>query len=268
VVRLQKFLAQAGVASRRASEQLILDGRIAVNGKPVKQLGVKVDPSKDRIALDGRVLKVRCKLHLALNKPRGYLCTCRDTHGRRILADLLPKEWHDLYPVGRLDFETEGLIFLTNDGDFCLRLTHPRFGLPKTYRVTVEGCAAVEVLRQMERGVYHNAEWLRVQRARILSRSFSHSLLELELAEGKNREVRRLCAALGLRVKRLQRVRIGPIALGQLPVGKWRTLSQAEVQSLWRHCAPPAEPGLGARQASVHLARDGHQPAFPACSGR
>jgi 23S rRNA pseudouridine2605 synthase len=236
MVRLQKFLADAGVASRRAGEQIILDGRVAVNGELVQQLGTKVDPAKDRITLDGRPLKAQRKRYLALNKPRGYLCTREDTRGRRTLADLLPKEWDDLYSVGRLDFDSEGLIFLTNDGDFCLRLTHPRFGVRKTYRVAVEGRVAADTTRRMEHGVCYDGERLRAGRARLLSSNNSSSLLELELCEGKNREVRRLCEALGLRVDRLQRIRIGPIKLGELRVGKWRTLSEAEVESL-RRCS-------------------------------
>jgi len=253
MVRLQKFLAEAGVASRRASEQIILAGRVALNGKPVRRLGTKVDPARDRITLDGQPLKARRKLYLALNKPRGYLCTREDTLGRRILADLLPREWDDLYPVGRLDFESEGLIFLTNDGDFCLRLTHPRFGLRKTYRVTLEGRVLPEQVRQMERGVYHDDERLRAERARLLGSNNSCSVLELELREGKNREVRRLCETLGLRVDRLQRIRIGPIKLGELRTGKWRTLSAAEVKSL--RCLDYAARPSSAAQAATRLNR-------------
>jgi 23S rRNA pseudouridine2605 synthase len=243
VVRLQKFLADAGVASRRACEEIILAGRVAVNGVRAGQLGSKVDPVTDRITLDGRPLKVRRKRYLALNKPRGYLCTREDPHGRRILAELLPEEWTDVYPVGRLDFESEGLIFLTNDGEFCLRLTHPRYGVQKLYRVTVEGRVDPETARQMERGVVHEGDRLRAQRARLLKSHDSYSLLELELSEGKNREVRRLCEALGLRVDRLQRTRIGPIKLGELRTGKWRTLTGPEVESLRRCSALPANPG-------------------------
>ena len=247
MVRLQKFLADAGVASRRASEQIILAGRVAVNGRPVQLLGTKVDPAQDRVTVDGQRLKPRRKLYVALNKPRGCLCTRADTHGRPILADLLPKEWDDLYPVGRLDLDSEGLIFLTNDGDFCLRLSHPRYGIRKTYRVTVEGRVAPDLARQMTRGVHHAEEQLRAERARLLSGNNSYSVLELELSEGKNREVRRLCESLGLHVDQLQRIRIGPIKLGELPVGKWRTLSPTEVESLRRCGAPAGQPARPTR---------------------
>src|SRR5437016_2400160 len=139
MVRLQKFLADAGVASRRNGEQLILAGRVGVNGQVVRVLGTKIDPARDRVTVDGTAVKTRRKLHLALNKPRGYICSRHDPAKRRAVGDLLPKEWNNLYPVGRLDCDSEGLIFLTNDGEFCLRLTHPRYGTRKKYLVTVEG---------------------------------------------------------------------------------------------------------------------------------
>ena len=131
MVRLQKFLAEAGVASRRASEEIILAGGVAINGQIVKVLGTKVDPVHDRVTVDGTRVKIKRKLYVALNKPRGYLCSRRDPANRRAVGDLLPKEWTSLYPVGRLDYDSEGLLFLTNDGEFCLRLTHPRYGVPK-----------------------------------------------------------------------------------------------------------------------------------------
>src|SRR5436309_9639058 len=137
-VRLQKYLAEAGVASRRASEQVIREGRVSVNGKVVRELGTKIQPAADKIAVDGEIVKSRRKLYLALNKPAGYLCTRSDPEGRKTLADLIPKEWGRLYSVGRLDRDSEGLIFLTNDGDFALKLTHPRYGTRKTYFASIE----------------------------------------------------------------------------------------------------------------------------------
>ena len=232
MVRLQKFLADAGVASRRASEQIIQAGRVWVNGRVVKQLGAKVDPLEDRVAVDGRAIKPKRKLYVAVNKPRGYLCTRGDSSGRRTLADLLPKEWHHLYSVGRLDNDTEGLIFLTNDGQFSLRISHPRYGTCKTYRVTVEGRVEPKHLDQLKTGVVDERERLHADSARLVSANNTRSIVELELTEGKNREVRRLCAALGLDVSRLQRTKIGPIRLGELPTGKWRTLTEPEIKSL------------------------------------
>src|SRR5262249_12288494 len=151
-VRLQKFLADAGVASRRAGEQLILEGRVSVNGEVVRQLGAKVEPNA-RVALDGQIVRVKKKLYIALNKPRGYICSRSDPEKRRTVGDLLPREWTNLFTVGRLDNDSEGLIFLTNDGDFSLKLTHPRYGVRKTYAVVVEGRVQSSHLALMREGV-------------------------------------------------------------------------------------------------------------------
>ena len=232
MVRLQKYLADAGVASRRASEQIILAGRVEVNGKPVREMGVKVDAAHDRILVDGQPLKPKRKLYLAINKPPGYVCSKADDLKRRTLSDLLPKEWSHLHHVGRLDLESEGLIFVTNDGQFSLHLTHPRYGVHKIYRATVEGRVEPGMLQRMLHGVEHKGETLQAKKARLIDANNSHSLVELELAEGKNREVRRLFETQGLTVSRLQRTQIGPIKLGELPLGKWRALTEPEIKSL------------------------------------
>ncbi len=232
MVRLQKILADAGVASRRASEQFIVEGRVAVNGTVVRELGTKVDPARDRVTVDGRPLKAKRKLYVALNKPPGIVCTRHDPEGRSTVCDLLPAEWSNLFPVGRLDYASEGLIFLSNDGDFCLKLTHPRFGVRKKYQVTIEGRVDDEFPRLMSRGLLHEGELLRAERVRVLSSNNSSSLLEVELAEGKNRELRRMFEVLGRAVTRLQRVQIGPIRLGELRAGRWRTLTDTEIASL------------------------------------
>ncbi len=231
-VRLQKFLAESGVASRRASEEIILAGRVRVNGQIVNELGTKVHPGHDEVLVDGAKVKPKRKIYVALNKPRGYICTRRDPADRRIVSDLLPAEWQHLQSVGRLDRDSEGLIFLTNDGQFSLCLTHPRYGVRKTYRLTVEGCVEPPLLEKFLKGVVDEGEKLKADKARILSANNTSSVLELELMEGKNREIRRLCAGLNLTVLRLQRTRIGPIRLGELPEGKWRTLSDAEIKTL------------------------------------
>lgn len=231
-VRLQKFLAEAGVASRRASEQIILAGRVEVNGRAVQALGTQVKPGHDRVNVDGRAVRARRKLYLALNKPRGYLCSRRNPEGRQSLLDLVPREWSNLYSVGRLDLDSEGLIFLTNDGEFCLRLTHPRYGARKIYRVTVEGWVEPGMLARMQRGIEHEGEQLRALAARILNRNQTHSTIEVEMGEGKYREVRRLFESQGLQVVGLQRTQIGRIKLGELPLGKWRALTEPEIKSL------------------------------------
>ena len=231
-VRLQKYLADAGVASRRAGEEIIVSGRVAVNGKVVRELGLKVEPLHDRVAVDGALVKPKRKLYVALNKPRGYICSRSDPLKRRSVSDLLPKEWSNLFSVGRLDFNSEGLIFLTNDGQFSLRLTHPRYQVRKKYLVTVEGRASPDQLIPMTRGVTHEGEKLKAEKVRMVRCNNSQSLVEVELSEGKNREVRRLFETQGLTVNRLQRVQIGPIKLGELRSGKWRTLTEPEIKSL------------------------------------
>lgn len=237
-VRLQKFLAEAGVASRRAGERLIVNGLVEVNGRVVQQLGARVDPLHDEVKVEGRPVKARRKIHVALHKPRGFLSTRSDELERRIVTDLLPREWSHLHPVGRLDRDSEGLIFLTNDGDFTLRLTHPRFGVRKKYRAIVEGRVEPVMLRRFTEGVEHEGERLRAEHARLVDANNSHSIVEMELAEGKNREVRRLFESQGLLVERLQRTQIGPIRLGELPEGRWRALTAAEVKALLSTSAP------------------------------
>jgi 23S rRNA pseudouridine2605 synthase len=231
-VRLQKYLAEAGVASRRASEQIIQEGRVTVNGEVIRELGTKIQPGKDKIAVDGQSVKAKRKLYLAVNKPSGYVCTKRDPEGRKTLGDLIPKEWTALYSVGRLDRDSEGLIFLTNDGDFALKLTHPRYGARKTYYATVEGRVEPVVLQKFKEGVTDAGDLLKAQNTRLVSANNTRSVVEVILAEGKNREIRRLFEAVGLKVLRLKRVQIGPIKLGELPAGKWRTLTEPEIKSL------------------------------------
>jgi 23S rRNA pseudouridine2605 synthase len=231
MVRLQKFLAEAGVASRRASEKIILEGRVTVNGHTVSELGAKVE-AHDKVSVDGTPVRTKRKLYVALNKPPGYLCSQRDEFKRRTVGNLLPKEWSNLYSVGRLDFESEGLIFMTNDGEFSLHLTHPRYGIRKKYLASVTGRVESDMLDRITRGVAHEGEKLKAEKARVLSTNNSNSLVELELAEGKNREVRRLFESQGLEVNRLVRTQIGKIKLGELPSGKWRTLTEPEIKSL------------------------------------
>jgi pseudouridine synthase len=232
VVRLQKFLAEAGVASRRAAEQFILDGRIAVNGKIVRQLGTKVDPVHDGVTADGKPVRVRRKLYVAMHKPAGCVCSHADEPGRPTIYDLLPKEWQMIHSVGRLDFNSEGLIFLTNDGQFALRLTHPRYGVRKKYIANVEGEVNGEMLKRFTQGIFDGGERLKALSARLVSGSRARSVVELELGEGKNREVRRLFESQGLMVKRLQRIQIGKIKLGELKPGRWRTLTETEIKTL------------------------------------
>ena len=178
VTRLQKYLADSGVASRRASEAIILEGRVTVNGKVVQELGTKVDPVRDKVAVDGRLVRPKRKIYVALHKPKGYLCTKKDPEGRRTIGDLLPQEWENLKSVGRLDNDSEGLIFLTNDGDFSLKLTHPRYGIRKKYIVTALGRVEPSLLARFMAGIEDAGELLKVAKARILSANNSRSVEE------------------------------------------------------------------------------------------
>jgi 23S rRNA pseudouridine2605 synthase len=231
-VRLQKFLSEAGVASRRAGEKIILEGRVSVNGRTVTELGGKVDPVHDRVMVDDVPVRTKRKAYVALNKPPGYVCSRQDESKRRTVGELLPREWNNLYTVGRLDMDSEGLIFLTNDGEFSLRLTHPRYGVRKKYLAGVTGRVEQGMLTRIVSGVEQGGERLKAEKARLVSANNSNSVVELEMAEGKNREVRRLFESQGLVVNRLVRTQIGKIKLGELPSGKWRTLTDAEIKSL------------------------------------
>jgi 23S rRNA pseudouridine2605 synthase len=232
VVRLQKFLAEAAVASRRASEQLILDGHVSVNGATVRLLGSKVDPVRDEVTVDGKPVRPHKKLYVVLHKPKGCVCSKKDEHGRATVYDLLPKEWQIVNSVGRLDYASEGLLFLTNDGDFALHLTHPRYGVRKRYVVTIDGKVDGEALGRFTRGILHEGEKLKAERAWLVSATKSESVVELELAEGKNREVRRMFESQGLLVRRLVRTQIGKVKLAELKPGKWRTLTLTEIKTL------------------------------------
>lgn len=232
MIRLQKFLAEAGVASRRAGEEIIRAGRVSVNGQTVQELGSRVDPEHDRVAVDGKLLKLKRKLYLALHKPRGLVCSRKDERSRPTIYELLPKEWGHLHSVGRLDYNSEGLIFLTNDGDFSLHLTHPRYGVHKKYLATIDGKVDAEMLSRFTHGVWFEGEKYKAEKAKLVSASHSQSVVELELAEGKYHEVRRLFESQGRTVKRLQRTQIGKIKLGELRPGKWRTLTESEIKSL------------------------------------
>jgi len=234
VVRLQKILARAGVASRRASERIIAAGRVKVNGAVVTAMGVQVEPGRDVVTVDDRPVGRKSRRYIALHKPRGFICSRAPEERRNRVADLLPQEWSDLFSVGRLDYQSEGLILLTNDGDFCLKLTHPRYRIPKVYVAGVRGRVKPETLRKFTRGVLSAGEKLQALRARLLTANNTSSTVELELTEGKNREVRRLFEAENLTVERLLRVRIGPVKLGELPAGKWRALTESEIKSLLR----------------------------------
>ena len=234
--RLQKYLASCGVASRRAAERLIEAGRVKVNGSVVSELGSRVDPGLDRVEVDGREVRPPTGMvYLAVNKPPGYISTVADTHGRRTVVELVPQLGR-LFPVGRLDADSEGLLLMTNDGELANRLMHPRYGCDKEYRALVDrplDRAAIERLRQgveLEDGPTGPAE---AELEKTLPSG--QAWLRVTLREGRRRQVRRMLAAVGATVERLQRVRIGPLELRDLPRGASRPLSRSEIAAL-RSC--------------------------------
>jgi 23S rRNA pseudouridine2605 synthase len=231
-VRLQVYLARAGVASRRGSERLIDAGRVAVNGERVTEQGVKVVPGRDRVTVDGREVEPDPVTWIALHKPAEVLTERGDRFGRRTVYDLLPERFGSLFHVGRLDLDSEGLLLLTNDGTLAHRLLHPRYGVTKEYRVTVKGQLTAGTARTLERGVVLDDGPARALEARIVSAKRQRSTMRLVLREGRKREVRRMCEAVGHPVVRLVRTRFGSVELGRLPAGKWRELDADERESL------------------------------------
>lgn len=236
VERLQKVLAAAGIGSRRDCEELILEGRVEVDGAIVQELGTRVDPLTQRIRVDGTTLPAPRRVYYMLNKPAGVLCTNNDPSGRARAIDLIRSN-ERLFTVGRLDQASEGLIILTNDGELSNKLTHPRYGIEKVYRARVAGTPEPGVLTKLKRGIHFADGFAKVSDVRIKSRDKQSSILEIVLNEGRNREIRRLLARIGHKVLSLTRIAMGPLRLGDLPSGAHRTLTREEVKSL-RHAAP------------------------------
>jgi 23S rRNA pseudouridine2605 synthase/16S rRNA pseudouridine516 synthase len=239
MVRLQKLLSMAGVASRRASETLILEGRVEVNGEVVTTLGSKADPTRDQIRVDGRRIRFDVQpRYIVLNKPKGYVTTRRDPQGRQTVLDLLDGVREYVYPVGRLDYESEGLLLMTSDGDLAARLTHPRHGVERVYDAIVSGVPDERALDALRRGVVldeQRTQPAEVRRGNTVGRGGHETTrLTITLREGRNRQVRRMCAHIGHPVRRLTRIRMGPIRLDDLAPGRWRDLTPREVAALKR----------------------------------
>ncbi len=242
-VRLQKFLADAGVASRRHCEELILAGRVLVNDRVVDQLPAFVDPRHDVVIADGTRVRPRRPEYLLMHKPKGVVCTNRDPAGRPRVRDLLPPEKRHLFIVGRLDADSTGLLLLTNDGELAARLTHPRFGVPKVYLAEVRGLVNPDLPQRMRQGVFLAEGRARAAEVRILHRARDRCALQITLREGRNRQVRRMLARLGHPVRKLKRLAIGPLKLTGLPVGAFRPLTPQEIRALHTATAePPAGP--------------------------
>ena len=226
-------MAKAGIASRREAERMVREGRVSVNGKAVETLGFKADPSKDHNRVDGRKLtRIEPKVILLLNKPRGYLSTVKDPKGRPTVMDLLEDVKWRIYPVGRLDFDAEGLLLLTNDGYLANLLSHPRFSIPKTYLAKVGGVPEEKKLTRLKRGVMLEDGEAKAVSCNLVRQREKNSWVRVVVTEGRNRLVKRMFSAIGHRVLKLKRIEYGPIQLGDLPFGQYRYLTAGEIGKL------------------------------------
>ncbi|HHY48098.1 MAG TPA: rRNA pseudouridine synthase [Firmicutes bacterium] len=230
--RLQKILARAGVGSRRACESLILEGRVSVNGVVVRELGTRADPATDRIEIDGEVISPEKKVYLVLHKPPGYVTTLKDPQGRPTVMHLLRDVRARVFPVGRLDYDSEGLLFMTNDGDLAHIMTHPSWGVDKTYLAYVRGVPGAADLSRLRAGVPVAGGISAPAKARIAGRHSGGAIVEITIHEGRKHQVKDMCAAVGHPVERLIRISFGPLRLGKLEMGSFRYLTGQEVKAL------------------------------------
>jgi 23S rRNA pseudouridine2605 synthase len=236
--RIQKVLARAGLGSRRTCDELVIEQRVTINGR-VAEPGARVDPAHDHIAVDGVPIAVRPGLvHYLLNKPRGVVTTMSDPQGRPTVADLVPREPR-VFPVGRLDADTEGLLLLTNDGDLAQRVGHPLYGVDKEYLAEVQGVPSRKAIRRLREGIELDDGPTAPAKITMVGESGGNATVRVTIHEGRKRQVRRMCEAVGHPVRRLVRVRIGPVSDRTLPPGQWRSLTQAELRALERAAAQP-----------------------------
>jgi pseudouridine synthase len=234
LIRLHKFLANSGVASRRKAEEMMFDGLVSVNGEIVSEPGSKVDPEKDKVKVNGKIIRYESKKYVVLHKPSGYVTTASDDLGRRTVLDLIEGIDERIYPVGRLDRDSEGLLVLTNDGELAQYLTHPSCEVTKTYRVTVEGYVEESTLKKIREGIRVGGKKIIPKKVKTLHRNSRLSRIEIEIGEGMNREVRRIFASVGHEARKLIRIKIGPLSLDKLPKGRARFLTSRELSILKR----------------------------------
>ncbi len=253
MIRLQKFLADAGIASRRAAEKIIAEGRVSVNGSIIREMGVQVDENYDEVAVDGEVVKNNeKKMYIMLNKPVGFITTVSDDKGRPTVMELVSDISARIYPVGRLDYDTEGLLLLTNDGDLTYRITHPKHDINKTYVAEVTGDVNMETIISLRRGVVLDGQKTMPAEVEIIGATQLGTKLEITIHEGRNRQVRRMFEELGCTVKRLRRIKEAGLNLGHLPLGKWRKLTESEVNMLKK--IEPARGGAGPKKQNLDSA--------------
>lgn len=233
MLRLQKYMAQCGVASRRRSEEIILEKRVKVNGKTVDQLGIKIDPTKDLVIVDDKIIKMEeKKVYIALYKPIGYITSVSDQFDRPTVMDIVNNIEERVFPVGRLDFDSSGLILLTNDGDLTYRLTHPKHEITKTYIAKIKGKPTSRELRKFEEGIEIDGYVTAKANIRLIKSSKDSSLVEIQIHEGRNRQIRKMCDKINHPVMSLKRVAVGKIKLDTLQKGKWRYLTAKEIKYL------------------------------------
>ena len=248
--RLQKIIARAGVASRRTAETMILEGRVSVNGVVVTELGSKADTEKDEIRVDGKAITTDVtKVYLVLNKPAGFVTTLSDPEGRPTVVDLLQGVTERVYPVGRLDYDSEGLLLLTNDGEFALRVQHPRYGIPRTYLVKVRGVLKQGEVKKIQDGVMLEDGLFTPLDVKVEKQNPLSTWLRMTIADGRNRVIRRLFDVLGHPVARLVRVSIGGVELGGLKEREYRHLKKREIEHLLRYVSREGKAGRKRRPA-------------------
>lgn len=248
-IRINSFLAKAGLGSRRAVETHVLDGHVRVNGEVIRDLGRRVDPATDRVECLGRTIQPLPFQYIMLHKPTGYACTREDPHAKRTIYDLLPNDLSTMRYAGRLDLDSEGLLLLSNDGIWLEQITHPRHGVAKIYEVIVRGRPLPEIFAQAKAGIRSRGELLRVESMECISYNRDNSKLKIILKEGKNREIRRICLALGHPVRDLKRIAVGPLRLGNLASGSWRPLSPSEVRFFQESKQGNVQPPIPSRRA-------------------
>lgn len=232
-MRLQKYIASAGITSRRNAEELIVQGRVKVNGKVVNELGAKVDPDVDIVTVDGNQIKMaEKKIYILLNKPEGYVTSLKDSHNDKIVIDLVKEVKDRVFPVGRLDKDTSGLLILTNDGDLAYKLTHPSHEVWKTYIALVKGYPNHNAIEKLRKGVNIDGRKTSKAYVKLIKKYDKTSLLEISIREGRNRQVRKMCESIGHPVIKLKRISIGNIKLEGLEKGKWRYLNEKEIEYL------------------------------------
>lgn len=234
IVRLQKYIAMSGTASRRAAETMIAEGRVEVNGKKITEQGVRVEIGCDEVSVDGKPVEIKNKkYYIMLNKPAGYVSTVNDQFDRPTVVDLVKGEIGTrIFPVGRLDYETEGLLLMTNDGDFTYKITHPKFHTDKTYIAVINGGIAIPDLNRLRRGVRVEDYTTSPAQVEILDAAGGKTAVQITIHEGKNRQVRKMFEVLGYKVTALKRIKIGELELGNLPEGRWRHLTTHEISCL------------------------------------